>query len=67
MAQAKKDKTAIWQKQADHFNEILQEAQADAADPDITPEELAEAQATVADMTANLQRLQDKHGVTPGV
>jgi F0F1-type ATP synthase delta subunit len=52
-----------WQKQANHFQKILDDMSAVVADPATTPEDLAEAQQTIIDMTANLARLVDKHAV----
>ena len=56
-----------WQKQANHFQEVLTAAQAVVADTTATPEDQAEAQQTITDMTANLARLLAKHGVSPAV
>lgn len=56
-----------WQRQADHFQKIIVDMQAVVADPASTPEEVAEANQTIVDMTANLARLSAKHGVTPAV
>ena len=65
MAQSGKVKGGQWQRQANHFQEIIDDMTAVVADPVTTPEELAEAQQTISDMTANLARLAAKHGVTP--
>lgn len=64
MAKPKKNQ---WQKQADHFQEILDDMNKVVADPATTPDDLAEAQQTIIDMTANLARLLAKHGVSPAV
>jgi len=56
---------AQWQKQANHFKAIEDEADVIIADPNSTPEELADAQQTKADMEANLARLLAKHNVSP--
>lgn len=66
MAQpAGKGQAAARQKQANHFQEILKEAQAVVDDPNSSAEDKIEAQQTVTDMTANLSRLSSKYGVTP--
>ena len=54
-----------WAKQAQHFADVKAECQTIVADPNSTPEEVAEANETIAAMDKNLQRLADKHGVTP--
>jgi polyhydroxyalkanoate synthesis regulator phasin len=54
-----------WQKQANHFQAVITDMQAIVADTTSTPEEVAEAEQTIADMENNLKRLAAKHGVTP--
>jgi len=54
-----------WQKQADHFQEIIEDMNEVIADGTSTPEEVAEAEETIAAMENNLKRLAEKHGVTP--
>lgn len=55
-----------WQKQADHFQSVINDMEDTRADANSTPEEIAEAEQTITDMQANLARLSEKHGVTPG-
>ena len=64
---AKPDKGHQWQKQADHFQEIINNMQAVLSDPNATQEDKDEANQTIADMQKNLQRLQTKYGVSPAV
>jgi len=52
-----------WQKQATHFQKILDDMALVVADPATTPEDLAEANQTIIDVTAHLSRLVDKHAV----
>ena len=54
-----------WQKQANHFQAIIVECDATIADPASTPEEVADATQTKADMEKNLARLLSKYGVSP--
>lgn len=67
MANPHGGKTDHWQKQADHFKEARDAAAAVAADPNSTPEEVAEANETVAAMDKNLARLLSKYNVSPTV
>jgi len=62
---AKAQTKAHWQKQADHFQELITTAQAVVDDPDSTQEEKDDAAETITDMQKNLKRLSDKYGVTP--
>jgi hypothetical protein len=62
---ASKPKGHQWQKQADHFNAVLNDMQSIVDDPTSVPQEVAEAQQTIQDMTVNLARLKTVRGVTP--
>jgi len=62
---AKGQSTAHRQKQANHFQELINNAQAILDDPATDGEEKDEATETIADMQKNLKRLSDKYGVTP--
>lgn len=53
------------QKQADHFEEIKDDATEVLNNPDSTQEEKDEAQETIDAMEKNLARLEEKYGVTP--
>jgi hypothetical protein len=44
---------------------VITDMQAIVADTTSTPEEVAEAEQTIADMENNFKRLAAKHGVTP--
>jgi archaellum component FlaG (FlaF/FlaG flagellin family) len=54
-----------WQKQADHFQNVINDMNEIVNDPTSTPEEIAEASETIVAMEKNLERLAEKHGVTP--
>lgn len=60
-----KDKLAHWQKQANHFKQMITEMTAVLNDPNASEEDRLEAQQTIDDMNKNLTRLQMKHGVSP--
>lgn len=60
-----KAKMAHWQKHADHCNEMIAKMQEVLADGESTPEEVAEANETIANMQANLQRLKNRLAVEP--
>jgi predicted nuclease with TOPRIM domain len=53
------------QKQAEHFQEIKDDATEVLNDPDSTQEDKDEAQETIDDMDKNLARLEEKFNVTP--
>lgn len=54
------------QRQANHFAEMVANAQAVLDNPDTTPEDKAEATQDKLDMQSNLNRLAQKYGVVPG-
>ena len=54
-----------WQDQANRFKAKLDEAEVVLADPNSTPDQIAEANITKTDMEANLARLLADHGVSP--
>lgn len=62
---AKPEKDANRQKQAEHFKEVLASCQEIVDDPESTPEEISDAEATMRAMRDGLERLKTKYQVVP--